>query len=303
MNNLQIIQWAKRLANDPQLDESSLSTEVNPALPIAFWADTENKAQLYFENQILQAAQDFFIGQDTITYTAGTDKYTVPSHMMQLRLLERVETSKKYRLHPVSLVDKNKYLDSNYPYNSVYPYGNNDPRVYYFFGDRIAIADDDESGTMNIFYVRRLPDLHYGTATAAASTTITFDTSPDLGNLISVDDYYNQAFVEIVSASTGVGEIRRITDYVASTRVATITPAWTSTPTGTIVYNVMCEIPKEHHEAVAARMAIIAKISDQLEVPANLQLYAQELENNMIEALIPRHTDESRHINNPYGEF
>ena len=70
-----------------------------------------------------------------------------------------------------------------------------------------------------------------GTAQAVSGTTITLAASAS-----SSDDYFNGDTVWIVSATTGADQSRVITDYVGSTRVATIIPAWGVTPTGTIVY-------------------------------------------------------------------
>ena len=53
----------------------------------------------------------------------------------------------------------------------------------------------------------------------------------------SVDDFYNGMLVRITSG-TGSGQVRRITDYVGSTRVATVDSNWTTTPDNTSVYRV-----------------------------------------------------------------
>jgi len=73
-------------------------------------------------------------------------------------------------------------------------------------------------------YVRR------GTAQAGASTTITLDASAS-----STDDVYNYELIEIISG-TGVGQAKFITDYVGSTKVATVDSAWAITPDNTSVF-------------------------------------------------------------------
>lgn len=72
-----------------------------------------------------------------------------------------------------------------------------------------------------------------GTAQAGASTTITLATAA-----INDDDRYNGNRVWIVSG-TGAGQVRNITDYVGSSRVATVEPAWTDNPDNTSVYAIM----------------------------------------------------------------
>lgn len=69
-----------------------------------------------------------------------------------------------------------------------------------------------------------------GLAAAGASTTITLDS-----NASSTDDYYNNDLVYI-DAGTGEGQLRVITDYNGTTKVATVHTAWAVTPDTTSEY-------------------------------------------------------------------
>ena len=69
-----------------------------------------------------------------------------------------------------------------------------------------------------------------GLAQAATSTTITLASDAS-----AVNDYYNDDIVEI-DYGTGEGQARVITDYVGSTKVATVSPAWITTPDTTSEY-------------------------------------------------------------------
>lgn len=71
-----------------------------------------------------------------------------------------------------------------------------------------------------------------GTAQAVTSTTIQLASTETFA-----DDEIIGATVLITGGTTGVGQARTITDYVASTDTATVA-AWTTTPTGTVTYNV-----------------------------------------------------------------
>ena len=71
-----------------------------------------------------------------------------------------------------------------------------------------------------------------GAAQAGTSTTITLKSTASAS-----DDIYNGMYVTITSG-TGAGQIRIIEDYVGSTKVATVTSAWTVTPNGTSNYSV-----------------------------------------------------------------
>lgn len=69
-----------------------------------------------------------------------------------------------------------------------------------------------------------------GTAASGGSTSITL-----AGGASAVDDFYNNAAVAIISG-TGAGQARQITDYVGSSKVATVDTAWATNPDATSVY-------------------------------------------------------------------
>ena len=71
------------------------------------------------------------------------------------------------------------------------------------------------------------------TAQAGASGTITLDASAS-----ATDDFYNNANI-LITGGTGAGQLRHISDYVGSTKVATIKPAWTTTPDNTSTFAVL----------------------------------------------------------------
>lgn len=80
----------------------------------------------------------------------------------------------------------------------------------------------------------KLPTHATGTAqTGSTSTTIKL-ASGDTKD----DDYYNFLYVYI-TGGTGAGQVRKITDYVKSTKVATVTPSWTTTPTSSSTYKIL----------------------------------------------------------------
>lgn len=71
-----------------------------------------------------------------------------------------------------------------------------------------------------------------GTAQAGAAGTITLPAAAS-----ATDDFYTGGFVEII-AGTGVGTANDITDYVGSTKVATVARNWPVTPDNTSVIRV-----------------------------------------------------------------
>jgi len=56
------------------------------------------------------------------------------------------------------------------------------------------------------------------------------------------DDAYNNLTIQIISG-TGAGQSKTITDYVGSTKVATVNSAWTTTPNNTSVYKIGAGLP------------------------------------------------------------
>lgn len=71
-----------------------------------------------------------------------------------------------------------------------------------------------------------------GTATAGGATSITLAVGSS-----DIDDYYNDLSIEITDG-TGVGQKANITDYNATTRVATVDVTWSVTPDNTSEYEI-----------------------------------------------------------------
>jgi hypothetical protein len=103
-------------------------------------------------------------------------------------------------------------------------------------------------------------------AGASGSTdTITLEASPSVGSTVIEDDYYNGAQIAITSG-TGVGQIRTISDYAGSTRVATLSTDWTTPPTvsGSSVYSILTDIPGAAVNAQVLRAAMQIVRSDEV---------------------------------------
>lgn len=78
---------------------------------------------------------------------------------------------------------------------------------------------------------------HDGLAQAGASGSITLSSVAS-----AIDDFYNNHAVRIVGG-TGVGQVRMISDYVGSTKVATVNTAWSTNPDTTSVYQLIGYMP------------------------------------------------------------
>lgn len=80
-----------------------------------------------------------------------------------------------------------------------------------------------------------------GTAQAGGNNSITLESGAS-----TVDDFYNRARV-IIIGGLGEGQEAIITEYVGSTLVASVTPAWTTNPDATSEYEV---VPAQVHTTV-----------------------------------------------------
>jgi len=94
----------------------------------------------------------------------------------------------------------------------------------------IPITDDDLYSELDS--LRKANRQDKGTATAGGAATLT-DTKRK-----EDDDYWTGGTIEIL-AGTGAGQVRNISDYVQSTGVITVTPAWTTQPSTDSTYRIV----------------------------------------------------------------
>ena len=73
---------------------------------------------------------------------------------------------------------------------------------------------------------------HGGTSTAGGASTITLAAGAS-----AVDDTYNGMSI-VITAGTGSGQSRVVSDYVGATKVATVSVAWVTPPDVTSVYSI-----------------------------------------------------------------
>jgi len=117
----------------------------------------------------------------------------------------------------------------------------NNPLLYELREDLISKQDLCVISNESKIVLDELPSEFYGvtavlvgTAQAGASGTITLTSSAS-----ATDDRYNN-FTITITGGTGAGQSKLITDYVGSTKVATISGTWAITPNNTSVYSVAC---------------------------------------------------------------
>ena len=104
--------------------------------------------------------------------------------------------------------------------------------------DTYSLLSDAYSDTQSrLSRIQEVAILRRATAQAGAATTITLDASAS-----ATDNFYTGATINLVSG-TGSGQAARtIISYVGSTKVATISPSWTTNPDGTTVFVIRGEL-------------------------------------------------------------
>tara|TARA_R100000234_G_scaffold50355_1_gene30177 strand:+ start:987 stop:3938 length:2952 start_codon:yes stop_codon:yes gene_type:complete len=109
--------------------------------------------------------------------------------------------------------------------------GSADETLIFCFDSGSNTIDIKDSEGWDTSQINLADVFNAGTAQAGASTTITLASGAS-----SVDDYYN-GYIVTTTGGTGPGQERLITDYVGSTRVATVA-AWGVNPSSDTTYKV-----------------------------------------------------------------
>jgi hypothetical protein len=121
----------------------------------------------------------------------------------------------------------------------------------YFVGDTIEINQDSYGTQVTLWYDKKPVMLHTGTGdTGSTTNTIIFEDGHKPSHL---DDYYNGQYVEVVDG-TGAGTKAEITDYVGSTREATVAGTFSTDS----VYGTVPLTPEELDEWVVLEATVLA---------------------------------------------
>jgi len=99
---------------------------------------------------------------------------------------------------------------------------------------------------IRVWFIRRYPPLHYGTAQGGSTTTIQFASSPT-GTVVMRDSLYVGMDV-MLTGGTNQDTMRRITAYTGSTRTATLDSAAPATITASQTYSLVVPLEQEHGE-------------------------------------------------------
>lgn len=217
-----------------------------------------NEAYMARVMELVQADQGYFAALKLISLISGTESYALPSvwtgdpDFIKAYAVERV-LSDRY----VPLDFHRRYIESSL----ITPQAVGDSYLpnCHFRGGNIVFEPtpaDTIASAVRLTFAGKPPHLRTATCQAGGNTTVTLDASADLR-----DSYYVGARIMIVTG-TGFNQIRKITAYVASTKVATVDSAWTINPDSTSVFSTLFhdEFPEIGHELVcldAAQMGLL----------------------------------------------
>ena len=117
-------------------------------------------------------------------------------------------------------------------------------KPYSIRGDYIEFPTKPTFGTMRIWSIHRPAGFFYCTAASGSTTTAVLPATVTAGQLLIDDDVY-------IGHRVAVGtQIRRITDYVGSTRTVTFTPAVTTAVGSSTIIDLVSPLPERFHQHI-----------------------------------------------------
>lgn len=184
------------------------------------------KAWALVLGEIGRASERLLVVRYNISVVNGTQYYQLPPTIGQILRIHKLESTlglSEYEFTPASR------------WNPSGP-------GYTIEGDILVFTPIPQfTDTLQILFVpKATARLHDGTAGTVAASSIILAASPTTGTLDLRPQAYAGSIVRILNAgnAAAVGQQRIITSYDNSTRTATINPAWTTTPTGTVTYEI-----------------------------------------------------------------
>jgi hypothetical protein len=140
------------------------------------------------------------------------------------------------------------------------------------------------TNAINLVYVPLFSSLHEGTVSGISSTTITFPTTPTVAGpgapSIFDDDYIGMDVV--ITAGTGIGQRREITDYVGGSTLQATVAAWDTTPDTSSTYAVVSPVPDDFHDVVVLDAAMAAGAKSPRRKLQSLSAVLQDRQSEMI---------------------
>lgn len=211
---------------------------------IDLWA---NEGYMKYAVRLMKAHEGFFEKTADLNIAANTEAIALPSVFSSgIKFLKSTRLERVISGGRVPMQKRSRYTE----FKSTLGEGGGDSYVpqFEFRGSNILldpVPDFTEASGLLLTAQCQPARLTCGNARGGASTTIQLATTAD-----PRDDYYNGERIFIVSGR-GEGQFRTITDYVGSTRTATVA-AWDTTPDTTSLYSLLIheDFPEIFHELI-----------------------------------------------------
>lgn len=191
-----------------------------------------NRSQKKLYKKMSMAGNDWFTKRSA-ALTPSSSQVSLPTDCAKPVYMEEVVSKQKIYFNQ-SVMNRRLLRQTEALVSEVYGF---------LLEDVIEINQDNFTKQVYLWYERTCPGLHFGTAAAGGSTSLTLEAS---ANASRVDDHYNGLIIEVESG-TGAGTRTTIDDYDGSTLVCT-------TAAGTFgsdsVYGMVPIIPEAGYEAL-----------------------------------------------------
>ncbi len=232
----------------------------------------------------------------TITLVDGTQFYILPPNVAELMRVAKINSNSGLAEYEV------------WPGSHMNPGGHG----WKLEGNVLRLLRDwDSTDSLELMYIPNSePAMHKATASSNDATTVTFPTSVTDGTLGKRPNEYVGMLLRILSSDQNYVEERLITAYDVTTRIATVAKAWDTTPTGTVVYEVVPIFSRTIKHVVALRTAIdiLSQEGNSQRMATLNQNYAIKLsamrrQLNKMEGRFPHHFDGDTWDNTNRGGF
>ena len=205
-----------------------------------------NLAQRRAAKMFAMSPGQWLVKRATVTPVASV--ITLPSDCSKPIYLEEVSNGV-----PIKWLPSVSYRAPSHQNASSLTLSSLDQAEAYPLRDTIEVNTENYTAQCYLYYQQRVPNLHTGTA-GSGSGANALEFASDLA-LSFVDDYYNGVTVEVIDQSSGIVDIRsEISDFVASTRIATIT----GTPASGDIYATVSVLPEEAEDYILAQATIMS---------------------------------------------
>ena len=238
-----------------------------------------NAAVSYYDSELAIHARRLFMTSKDITTDGSAELYRILPYLPRVVSIEQTSDDPRTLVVPMwnGFGDRFMHLGEVNIDSSLSQFTS-----YYVQNNQIGFLPKlSASKTERIWVMLSSPPLHYGTVNGeTATTTVVFDATPTLGDMILMDDAYN----EIPIMFTSTRELNTIIDWDQATLTATLAFTPETTIADEAVYSILSRIHPEHHMILPYHAAKLCRARVDEDV-AEMHSLEQEIRNSMLQYL------------------